>query len=173
MGLSVVTDGLATKSTGPYSVGTSLAIPHAFEDSYKADETCNIGPSGVNISFVKAKHDLEPEYADEPIHGVCRRASHMAAAFGGQPGLNHTQQPTVTRSSSFLALALSEEIVGDGVAMMLGGTWVRTGWPLATKVAPSRAIQDGTRLASARRATASAAFLVKLGGAIGRKIELW
>ena len=74
---------------------------------------------------------------------------------------NPTKQPTV-----FFASMDFEEREGDGVAMMLWGTSVRKGWPLARKFDPSKVMDRGLLLPSTSPITSRAAFLVKLGGAI-------
>ncbi|PON96697.1 hypothetical protein TorRG33x02_074010 [Trema orientale] len=74
-----------------------------------------------------------------------------------------TKQPTVV----FWALSEEheeeeEEKKGEGVAMMLGGTWVRIGCPLARNWVPSRVI-DVAELPSMTPITSRAALLLRLG----------
>lgn len=78
-------------------------------------------------------------------------------------------KPTKQPTASWVSVS---EMSGEGVAVIYGGTWVRIGWwPLATKLESFKVIERAGREEALRTPTTSSfmAFLVKLGGAMGKK----
>ncbi|WVZ18362.1 hypothetical protein V8G54_005684 [Vigna mungo] len=77
---------------------------------------------------------------------------------------NPTKQPTTVS----VALEYTE---GEGVAVMLGGTSVRKGWPLARKLEPFKVMDKG-ELSGTRPNEPSCTVLLKLG-AMGSSCGSW